>query len=152
MIIPRGSCLCWEFDVQTKTTPSSPLPSDSSHRLVLTATMSTTALPLTSRRSNTIEPANVQPLGQKIQPQQQPNLAPIPPPKDAAAAAPPPLPRQNSKAVPNSPPRLIKDVNRAMTFTRVGFLGEVRRSKSQLLFAMESLTKIPISLFLNGAL
>lgn len=45
--------------------------------------------------------------------------------QDAAA----PLPRQNSKTTPPSPPAIIRDLNRLHAFTRLGFLGEVRRRR-----------------------
>ena len=49
-----------------------------------------------------------------------------PPPakaKDEKAAS-PPLPRQNSKAVPPSPPAIIRDMGKTLMFTRMGMLGE----------------------------
>jgi hypothetical protein len=36
----------------------------------------------------------------------------------------PPLPRQNSKAVPPSPPAIIRDMSKSLVFTRLGLLGE----------------------------
>ncbi|KDQ07292.1 hypothetical protein BOTBODRAFT_149264 [Botryobasidium botryosum FD-172 SS1] len=36
----------------------------------------------------------------------------------------PPVPKQTAKAVPPSPPVVIKDVDRGLSWTRVGFLGE----------------------------
>ncbi|KAL5522527.1 hypothetical protein ACEPAG_8543 [Sanghuangporus baumii] len=36
----------------------------------------------------------------------------------------PPLPRQNTKATPPSPPQVIRDRAHAMSYSRVGFLGE----------------------------
>lgn len=42
----------------------------------------------------------------------------------ATKQASPPLPRQNSKAVPPSPPAIIRDMNRQLMFTRLGLLGE----------------------------
>ncbi|KAH7098852.1 Pkinase-domain-containing protein [Auriculariales sp. MPI-PUGE-AT-0066] len=46
------------------------------------------------------------------------NDRPVPMEKEA------PLPRQNTKAVPPSPPQVIRDSNRLYSFTRMGFLGE----------------------------
>ena len=43
-----------------------------------------------------------------------------PEPKD------PPLPRQNSKTLPPSPPKIILDHSGGLQFQRIGFLGEVR--------------------------
>ncbi|KAG8906238.1 Cell cycle serine/threonine-protein kinase cdc5/MSD2 [Tulasnella sp. 417] len=54
------------------------------------------------------------------QPQHQRAAPPVPPKDDAPA----PLPRQNSKTVPPSPPRVIRDTSKGATFTRIGFLGE----------------------------
>ncbi|KAG8843658.1 Cell cycle serine/threonine-protein kinase cdc5/MSD2, partial [Tulasnella sp. 330] len=48
--------------------------------------------------------------------------APRPPAKDGEEIG--PLNRQNSKAVPPSPPRVIRDLHRTVAFTRIGFLGE----------------------------
>lgn len=49
-----------------------------------------------------------------------------PPPKPPAKApGSPPLPRQNSKTAPPSPPKIITDKNGRLSFSRVGFLGEV---------------------------
>ncbi|KAG8897236.1 Cell cycle serine/threonine-protein kinase cdc5/MSD2 [Tulasnella sp. 403] len=59
---------------------------------------------------------------QQYEQYQQQKMPPPPPPKDDVQPA--PLPRQNSKTVPPSPPRLIRDVQKAITFTRIGFLGE----------------------------
>ncbi|KAJ7599348.1 kinase-like domain-containing protein [Mycena floridula] len=44
-------------------------------------------------------------------------------PKDKQPAS-PPLPRQNSKTVPPSPPKVIRDQHGSLEFQRVGFLGE----------------------------
>jgi hypothetical protein len=57
---------------------------------------------------------------------------PLTPPKQKATTtaetnagkATPPLPRQNSKAVPPSPPAVIRDMSRSLVFTRLGLLGE----------------------------
>lgn len=57
-----------------------------------------------------------------LPPQHRATGAPQPPPKDGAV---PPLPRQNSKTVPPSPPRVINDAVKSLTYTRIGFLGEV---------------------------
>lgn len=44
-------------------------------------------------------------------------------PKKAAGS--PPLPRQNTKTAPPSPPQVIRDTTHAVSYSRVGFLGEV---------------------------
>lgn len=41
----------------------------------------------------------------------------------------PPLPRQNTKTAPPSPPKVIHDKAHAVSYSRVGFLGEVSNSK-----------------------
>lgn len=41
----------------------------------------------------------------------------------------PRLTRQNTKTRPPSPPQVIRDVNRSLQFSRVGFLGEVRKER-----------------------
>lgn len=51
--------------------------------------------------------------------------SPAKPMKDQKAPSSPPLPRQNSKTLPPSPPKVICDTSRSLEFTRVGFLGEV---------------------------
>ena len=52
---------------------------------------------------------------------------PEPPSSDKAPKPPasPPLPRQNTRAAPPSPPQIIRDRAHAMSYRRVGFLGEV---------------------------
>ena len=49
--------------------------------------------------------------------------APVKPPKPPSS---PPLPRQNTKTAPPSPPQLIYDKDHSVSYSRVGFLGEVR--------------------------
>ncbi|KAG9024096.1 Cell cycle serine/threonine-protein kinase cdc5/MSD2 [Tulasnella sp. JGI-2019a] len=62
------------------------------------------------------------------QPQQQQQQKPVqsapppPPAKDGDEIG--PLNRQNSKAVPPSPPRVIRDLHKTVAFTKIGFLGE----------------------------
>jgi cell cycle serine/threonine-protein kinase CDC5/MSD2 len=54
-----------------------------------------------------------------------------PKPQDKPKEPPsPPLPRQNSKTTPPSPPRVISDKSGKLQFQRVGFLGEVRTTRS----------------------
>jgi hypothetical protein len=50
--------------------------------------------------------------------------SPPPKAKDDKNTSSPPLPRQNSKAVPPSPPAIIRDLNKSLMFTRMGMLGE----------------------------
>lgn len=47
------------------------------------------------------------------------------PAKPTKAPSSPPLPRQNTKTAPPSPPQLIYDKDHAVSYSRVGFLGEV---------------------------
>ena len=48
----------------------------------------------------------------------------------------PPLPKQNTKVPPPSPPQVIRDAERAISYKRVGFLGEVcLKSKRYILHA-----------------
>lgn len=59
-----------------------------------------------------------------------PNPIPTPRenPRETVAKPPvsPPLPRQTAKAAPPSPPMVIKDRERGLSWQRIGFLGEVR--------------------------
>ncbi|TDL22776.1 Pkinase-domain-containing protein [Rickenella mellea] len=49
--------------------------------------------------------------------------SPAKPPQQKPPSS-PPLPRQNSKTLPPSPPQIIRDGGRNLSFNRVGFLGE----------------------------